>query len=289
MEVLVNTISSAVSTLIELIPRPVRVFGGKFVEAVSFIKNKIFGESSPDAPPSTSLQQRAASTSSLTDTLKILRDEDQNLDAAATDDPGSPPKHPGDTNIGVIGSDGTCKSSLINALRNVGDEDQHLGAAVTGLFTKQQTATERYQLDGSKFLCELPSRGIKNPDKLASRSGLDHYDALVIAHTALTISEEILQLTKRAIAKGIPVYVVRPAFDQTVRNNYREGSAKEFREESIEALCERTKAEIVRSFGSLIDAKHVYLCSNFDRELYELKDLKRSLLQVEKRPVSEQQ
>ena len=270
MEVLVNTISSAVSTLIELIPRPVRVFGGKFVEAVSFIKNKIFGESSPEAPPSTSLQQRAASTSSLTDTLKILRDEDQNLDAAATDDPGSPPKHPGDTNIGVIGSDGTCKSSLINALRNVGDEDQHLGAAVTGLFTKQQTVTERYQLDGSKFLCELPSRGIKNPDKLASRSGLDHYDALVIA-------------------KGIPVYVVRPAFDQTVRNNYREGSAKEFREESIEALCERTKAEIVRSFGSLIDAKHVYLCSNFDRELYELKDLKRSLLQVEKRPVSEQQ
>ena len=41
MEGLVNTISSAASTLIELIQRPVRAFGGRIVDAVSFIKNTI--------------------------------------------------------------------------------------------------------------------------------------------------------------------------------------------------------------------------------------------------------
>ena len=138
-------------------------------------------------------------------------------------------------------------------------------------------------------MCELPSSEIENPDKLASCSGLDHYDALVIVHTAVNVADEILQLTNRAIAKGIPVYVVRPAIDGIVYVNHLEGAAKEYRDESIGALCKRTKADVLGSFGSLINAEHVYLCSNFDRDLYGLKDLKRSLLQVEKRPLSEQQ
>ena len=129
MEGLVNTISSAASSLIELIPRPVRAFGGRIVDVVSFIKNTIFGESSPDARPSTSLQQLTASAVS------------SGVSTEPPVDPGSPLKHPNDTNIGVIGTPETSKSSLINALLDLDDDDQDHGAAVTGLLLEPQTVT----------------------------------------------------------------------------------------------------------------------------------------------------
>ena len=278
MEGLVNTISSAASTLIELIPRPVRAFGGRIVDAVSFIKNTIFGESSPDATHSTSLQQRTASTVS------------SGVSTEPPVDPGSPLKHPNDTNIGVIGTPGTSKSSLINALLDLDDDDQDHGAAVTGLLLEPQTVTERYQLDGSRFLCELPSPDIGNPDdSLADRSGLDHYDALVMVRCDANVEKEILQLTRRAIAKGIPVYVVRTKMDAVVSGHYHERAAKATMEEPREVLYEKIKDELVENFRSEISPDKFYLCSNHERSDYELDDLKRSLLQVEKRPVSEQQ
>ena len=277
MEGLVNTISSAASTLIELIQRPLRAFGGRIVDALSFIKNKILGEDTPVATPTTSLRQRKVSTDS------------SEVSTEPSIDIGSPFIYPGDTNIGVIGLPKDCKSSLINALRNLGDDDQHLGAAVTGYSAKEQTATERYQLDGSRYLCEVPSSGIKKPDTLAERSGLDHYDALVIVQTAVNVAKEILQLTNRAFDKGIPIYVVRPMMDEIVRANHREGAAKADREKSIEDLCHETKTHLVKSFGHLIDYDHCYLCCNFDSSLYDFADLKSSLMLVKKRPVSKQQ
>ena len=277
MEGLVNTISSAASTLIELIQRPVRAFGSRIVDAVSFIKNTLFGESSPDARPSTSLQQRTASTVS------------SGVSTETSVDPGSPLKHPNDTNIGVIGTPGTSKSSLINALLDLDDEDQDLGAAVTGISVKPQTATERYQLDGSKFLCELPCSDIGNPDSLADRSGLDHYDALVMVRCDANVEEEILQLTRRAIAKGIPVYVVRSRMDDVVSGHYHERAGKAKMEQPREELLKEIKDELVKNFRYEISSDKFYLCSNHKRSDYELDDLKRLLLQVEKRPVSEQQ
>ena len=274
MEGLVNTISSATSTLINFIPRPVLAFGGRIVDAVSLIKNNTFGASSPDATPLTSLQQRRPSTVSPEVGTEILID------------PGSPANYPEDTNIGVVGSPRTCKSSLINALRNLEDEDH--GAAATGDSALRQTATERYQLDGSTFLCELPGSDTNEPDRLAERSGLDYYDALVIVQNDLNVAAEILQLTSRAIDKGIPVYVARPMMDATIISNYHKGAAKATMDQPVSELCEDIRDELVRNFRSTISAENFYLCSNFDRTLYELDGLKRKLLQVEKRPVSEQ-
>ena len=277
MEALVNTISSAASTLIELIQRPVRAFGGRIVDAVAFIKKKIFGEGSPDATPTTSLHQRTAST------------VNSEVSTEPSDDPGSPLNYPSDINIGVIGTPGTCKSSLINSLLDLDDEDQENGAAVTGLFVKPQTATERYQLHGSKFLCELPCSDIRNPDRLADRSGLDHYDALVMVRCDANVEKEILQLTRRAIDKGIPVYVVRTRMDAVVSGHYHTRAAQAKMEQPREVLFKEIKDELVTNFRSEISPDKFYLCSNHERSEYELDDLKRSLLQVEKRQVSEQQ
>ena len=274
MEGFVNTISSATSTLISLISRPVLAFGGRIVDAVSLIKNNTFGASSPDATPLNSLQERRVSTVS------------PEVGTETLIDPGSPVNYPKDTNIGVVGSPGTCKSSLINALRDLEDEDH--GAAATGEFAIRQIATERYQLDGSTFLCELPSSGTNEPDRLAERSGLDYYDALVIVQNDLNVAAEILQLIGRAIDKGIPVYVARPMMDSAVISNYHKGAAKATMDQPVSELCEDIRDELVTNFRSMISAENFYLCSNFDRTLFELDGLKRTLLQVEKRPVSEQ-
>ena len=268
-----NTISAAASTLIELIKRPARAVGrfcGRIVDAVSFIKKKIFSDNSCTSP-STPLGQRAASTGP---------------EVSTESDLGSPVHHRVETNIGVIGSRGTCKSTLINALRGLDDDVD--GAAATGILLDRQTDTERYQLCGSTFLCELPYVECKHSDAFVHRTGFDHYDALVIVQNDRNVSADILQLTRRAIDRGIPVYIARTMIDVDVETQYRLGAKKAAREMPLCDLCKRCKEAIVKNFRFGIKAENVFLCSNYESLLYDLPDLKRSLLQVKKRPVSDQ-
>ena len=90
-----HAISSAASTLLELIKRPARAFGrfcGRIVEVVSSIKKKIFGDDSPGTIPSTTLDQRTASLASL-ETSSI-----------ASIDLGYPDNIPGDFHNGLVDS-----------------------------------------------------------------------------------------------------------------------------------------------------------------------------------------
>ena len=128
-----NTISAVVSTLIELIRRPARVFGrffGGVVEIASPIKKKIFGDNSSGTSPSTPLDQR---------TVSFASPEASTMDSF---DLGYPDNFPPDNDTGVVGSRGTRQSPLVNAPFGPGDEDQ--GAAAMEILLDPQTGTERY-------------------------------------------------------------------------------------------------------------------------------------------------
>ena len=90
-----HAISSAASTLIELIKHPVRAFGrfcGRIVEVVSSIKKNIFGDDSPGTNPATTLDQRTASLASL------------EAGSIASIDPGYPDNIPDDYGNGLVDS-----------------------------------------------------------------------------------------------------------------------------------------------------------------------------------------
>ena len=98
-----STISAAASTLIGLIKRPARAFGGfcgRVVDIVSSFKKKIFGDNFSGTSPPAPLNQRVASITTVENQIPDNRSE---ASTKASIDPDFPDNFPPDFNIGAVG------------------------------------------------------------------------------------------------------------------------------------------------------------------------------------------
>lgn len=113
----------------------------------------------------------------------------------------------------------------------------------------------------------------------AQRAGFDHYDALVIVESNKVSSPRVLELARQAnrLAKerGIPIYVVRPKFDQVINSDARRRTPMTDSELQI-----KLKEPLERALG--VQPENIFICSAREPEKFDLPALKDVLLQVEK-------
>ena len=274
-----SAVKASLSAL-ALITYPFRVFSrfcGRVVATLSSVAKKIINHRTGENANNTPLTQLTVSQPTESPIQAAL------ADALSKVDPGSPSYFSSDINIGVLGIACQGKSSVINALRILEDEDYDDPDAPTGVLSSDQAYTERYQFSDHKYLCELPDLEFAryDPEAFAQRSGLEHYDALIIVQKEKIICPEVKDLFRRANSKGIPVYVVRSKFGAVVSSEQRSRSTTRTNEQ----LSNIIKASVASQLNSEIEPKNIFTCDITSDESTgnDLHKLRAVVQQVKKR------
>lgn len=278
-----SSVKASLSAL-ALITYPFRVFGrfcGRVVATLSSLAKKIINHCTGKNANNTPLTQRTVSQPNESPIRSAL--QAALADALSKVDPGSPAYFSSDINIGVLGIACQGKSSVINALRILEAEDYDDPDAPTGVLSSNQVYTERYQFSDHKYLCELPDLEFAryDPEAFAQRSGLEHYDALIIVQKEKIICPEVKDLFRRANSKGIPVYVVRSKFDAVASSEQRSRSEARTNEQ----LSNIIKASVASQLNSEIEPKNIFTCDITSDESTgnDLRKLRAVVQQVKKR------
>ncbi len=281
MNTLSNALSFVSSSFVELIRLPFRTIGwffGRIVAAVSLVKKKILGDPQSAPVPEQTLAQRTISSPSTDEASSVFSAPVRAQETPVTD-PGSPVNFPGHINIAVFGECVSGKSSIINALRGYDDNDQgEEGVAPVGCIPTREINTDRYQLNQSRYLCELPHmRVICDMAAYARRAGLDHYDALVVVVSASerVSSPRIVQIVEQAKERGIPIFVVRPKLDQVINSCEQMAVTR-----TVPELCKSLKEPIEKELG--VQSENIFICSAWEPGKFDFPALKNVLQQVKK-------
>uniref|UniRef100_A0A8C6TZ94 IRG-type G domain-containing protein n=1 Tax=Neogobius melanostomus TaxID=47308 RepID=A0A8C6TZ94_9GOBI len=178
-------------------------------------------------------------------------------------------------NIAITGEGGSGKSTLVNALRGI--KNKTPGAAPTGPKETTMEPTAYIHPQNDKIIIwDLPGIGTVNftADKYLEDVGFEKYDFFIIVSSE-RFRENDAKLAKEIQKKKKKFYFVRSKIDNSVRDEKRDDP--NVKEEEVLNIIRNNCTEELKKLG--FESSKVFLISGCSLHLYELNDLRKTLLE----------